>query len=224
MSPRTTQAPQKKPRSASASAEKKAAAKKAVVKKTVGKTGAGSKVSAKAKAKAPRAPGAAAKNAAAASAVILSDDLSDMLKDLLGNLLWDLLKEGWHQAAPLLADLVNVLPLTQFATMTGKPAPRGARGKAVVVAQYDVWFDAVLAALTQLRQRAEELDYIAREFDAELEDIVARAAQLLVDAAGQDHVMDVEQLMQELRSYFHYIDLDRKLPSKGSARKGRGKI
>ncbi|MBB3220225.1 hypothetical protein [Pseudoduganella umbonata] len=212
MPPRSPKTPPKKARSAGTTAAKKSGANK-----PAGKTGNGS--DAPANAPAPRAR-AAAKGAAAASPLLLSDDVSGMVKDLLGNLLWDLLKEGWHQAAPLLADLANALPLAQFATLTGQPPPRGARGKAAAAARYDAWFDGVMTALVQLRQRAEELDYIAREFEAELEDIVARAAEMLVDAAAQDSPLQAERLMREVRNYFNYIHLDRTLPAKGVAKKG----
>jgi hypothetical protein len=142
----------------------------------------------------------------------MSDDAKNLAKGLLGAVLYDLLKEGWVQTAPMLADLIGMLPFAQFATLArANTAP----GRDVTSSEYDEWIDTLLMTAVYFRRHADTLGENGEYWYASQEEIAAVAAEQLVDTAGRQNRLEVDELMGITKGILGHMSLA------GSLRVGR---
>ncbi len=139
---------------------------------------------------------------------VMSEDAKNLLKDMVGNVLYDMLKEGWTQAAPVLANLIGALSFAQFVSLANHNT---ASGKAVTELEYDEWIDSLLTTAMYLRKHGATLDGSQDFWGASLKDIADAAAITLVDDVGRRSAFDVDELMGLTRAMLGKVHLGKTL-------------
>ncbi|WP_154356415.1 hypothetical protein [Duganella aquatilis] len=146
---------------------------------------------------------------------------NELIKGLLINALYDLLKNGWHVAAPALANLINQLSVLQFASFAYPPTQPEAE---VIEADYDKWLSSLLAVIAQLRRRIVAIEHARVEYEATLEQIAFFLAEELMQAARTGDIIEIEHLMNGMRAYLFYLQLERTVPPKPASKVRRRAI
>ena len=141
---------------------------------------------------------------------ILSD-LIDSLCEEISNVLFDVIKEGWLEAGPLLADILQNMSITQYLALVHQ-------GREIEESklrdEYDSWMNSLLSAAVIFSKRVNELKRQIGEAKVSEREICDFVANEIVVRMGTQHTLDSEEFMRLTAIYCFKRTLELSLPPK----------